>query len=191
MKFFHSFVPGSPCSVLVLPEVSRFMDFSGRRLLVSSVVTRWASVYEVFWKNFTHFYVLVTKHTIYELCLSSGRGFGMCMDLADPVSCGKYSGTSVFTAPVAEPTLVSFTVPLIRYTIVATASVVITCSTSADCPASAARCSAGVFASRCHVVVVFFTPDGAYDSVWTVKLMTGNSSSIISSTKSSLGVYAC
>ena len=32
----------------------------------------------------------------------------------------------------------------------------------------------GVFASRCRVVVVFFTPDGAYDSVWdSVKPMTG------------------
>ena len=38
----------------------------------------------------------------------------------------------------------------------------------------------------------FFTPDGAYDSVWdSVKPMTGISSSIISSPKSSLGVYAC
>ena len=38
----------------------------------------------------------------------------------------------------------------------------------------------------------FFTPDGAYDSVWDrVKPMTGNVSSIISSTKISLGVYAC
>ena len=51
-------------------------------------------------------------HTIYELCLPSERGFGMCMDLADPVSSGKYIGTFVFTAPVAEPTVMSFTVPL-------------------------------------------------------------------------------
>ena len=119
------------------------------------MVTRWASVYEAFWKNFTHFYVFDTKHTFYELCLPSERGFGMCMDLADPVSSRKYSGTSVFSAPVAEPTLVSFTVPLVGCTIVATASVVITCSTSADCPVSAAHCSVGVFASRCHVVVDF------------------------------------
>ena len=57
MRIFHSLVPGSHCSVLVLPEVYRFMDFSGRRLLVcfpysvllgSTVDTRLASVYEVF-----------------------------------------------------------------------------------------------------------------------------------------------
>ena len=57
MRIFHSLVPGSHCSVLVLPEVDRFMDFSGRRLLVcfpysvllgSTVDTRLASVYEAF-----------------------------------------------------------------------------------------------------------------------------------------------
>ena len=57
MRIFHSLVPGSHCSVLVLPEVYRFMDFSGRRLLVclpysvllgSTVDTRLASVYEAF-----------------------------------------------------------------------------------------------------------------------------------------------
>ena len=87
------------------------------------------------------------QHTIFELCLPSERGFGMCMDLADPVSSGKYSGFFVFTAPVAELNVVSFTVPLNRWTIVATATVVTPCSSSADCPA------AGVFASRCRVVV--------------------------------------
>ena len=50
-------------------------------------------------------------------------------DDAVPVSSGKYSGTFVFTAPVAEPTLVSFTVSLVGCSIVATASVVTTCST--------------------------------------------------------------
>ena len=88
------------------------MDFSGRRLLVFriqfSLVRQWLHVgrqiMRLFWKNFTHFYVFDTKHTIYELCLPSERGFGMCMDLADPVSSGKYSGAFVFTAPVAEPT---------------------------------------------------------------------------------------
>ena len=34
------------------------------------------------------------------------------MDLADPVSSGKHSGIFAFTAPVAELTVVSFTVPL-------------------------------------------------------------------------------
>ena len=36
---------------------------------------------------------LATDHTIYELCLSSKRGMGMSMNLADPVSSGKYNGT--------------------------------------------------------------------------------------------------
>ena len=94
-------------------------------------------------------------HTIYELCLPSERGFGMCMDLADPVSSGKHSGISVLKAPVAEPTVVSFTVPLNGCTIVATAIDVTSCSPSADCPDSAALCAAGVFASRCRVVVDF------------------------------------
>ena len=96
---------------------------------------------------------LDTKHTIYELCLPSERGFGMSMDLADPVSSGKFSGTFVFTAPVAEPTVMSFTVPLTGCTIVATATVVTTCSSSADCPDSSAPMCCGVFASRCRVVV--------------------------------------
>ena len=73
----------------------------------------------------------------------------MSMDLADPVSSGKYSGIFEFTAPVAELSVVSFTVPLYSLTIVATAIVVTSCSSSADCPA------AGVFASRCRVVVAF------------------------------------
>ena len=58
------------------------MDFSGRRLLVFriqfSLVRQWlhvASVYEAFWKNFTHFFGFDTKHTIYELCLPSERGW--------------------------------------------------------------------------------------------------------------------
>ena len=55
---------------------------------------------------------LATHHTIYELCLSSERGMGMSMNLANPVSNGKYSGTCVSAAPVAEPTAMSFTVPL-------------------------------------------------------------------------------
>ena len=36
---------------------------------------------------------LATDRTIYELCLPSERGMGMSMNLADPVSSGKYSGT--------------------------------------------------------------------------------------------------
>ena len=120
-------------------------------LLGSTVDTRWASVYEASWKNFTQFYVFDTMHTIYELCLPSVRGYGMCMILADPVSSGEYSGIFEFTAPVAELSVVSFTVPLDGWTIAATAAVVTSCSSSADFPA------AGVFASRCCVVVVFLS----------------------------------
>ena len=73
-----------------------------------------------------------------------------------PVSSGKYSGTCVFTAPVAEPTVMSFTVPLDGCTIVATTIVVTLCSSSADCPDSAATlCCGGVFASRCRVVLSY------------------------------------
>ena len=71
-----------------------------------------------------------------------------------PVSSGKYSGTFVFTAPVAEPIVMSFTVPLDGYTIDATATVVASYSSSADCPGSAAPlCCERVSASRCRVVV--------------------------------------
>ena len=44
------------------------------------------------------------------VCHPSVAGFGM--DLADPVSSGKYTWIFVFTAPVAELNVVSFTVPL-------------------------------------------------------------------------------
>ena len=52
------------------------------------------------------------SHTIYVLCLPSERGMGMSMHLAVPVSSGKYSGTSVSTAPAVEPAAMSFTVTL-------------------------------------------------------------------------------
>ena len=76
---------------------------------------------------------------------SGGHSCFMSMDLADPVSSGKYSGTFVLTAPVAEPSVASYTVPLDGCTIVATATVVTSCSSSADCPGSAApMCCGGV-----------------------------------------------
>ena len=106
----------------------------------------------------------------------------MCMDLADPVSSGKYSGTFVFAAPVAEPT-VMFTVPLNGCTIVATATVVTLCSSSLR-----PHCAAGVFALRCRVVVEV-SPDDAYYSAWDSVMPTkGNTLSITSSTKKLLGV---
>ena len=117
---------------------------------------------------------LATDHTIYELCLPSERGMGMSMNLADPVSSGKYSGTCESTAPVAEPTAMSFTIPLTGSTIVATAAVVTTCFASADCTDSATpMCSGGVcVAMSCGGGS--FTPDGAYDSLRdSVKPMTG------------------
>ena len=91
----------------------------------------------------------------------------MSMDLADPVSSGKYSGAFVFTATVAEPTVMSFAVPLNGYSIVATATVVTTCF-----------CGLFVLWECLRRDVVwwwFFTPGGAYDSVWDcVRPMTGN-----------------
>ena len=74
----------------------------------------------------------------------------MCMDLADPVSSGKYSRTCVSTAPVVEPIVMSFTGPLNGCTIVATASVVTSCSSSADCP--------GSVASMCCAMAVISSP---------------------------------
>ena len=41
MKFFHSFVPGSPCSVLAWPEVYRFMDFLGDGFWYSVFSSPW------------------------------------------------------------------------------------------------------------------------------------------------------
>ena len=97
---------------------------------------------------------------------NGGHSCFMSMDLADPVSSGKYSRIFVFTAPVAEPTVMSFTVSWNGYSIVATATVVTSCSCGLLCCGSvcvAMSCCGG-----------FFTPDGAYDSVWDrVKPMTG------------------
>ena len=105
------------------------------------------------------------SHTIYVLCLPSERGMGMSMHLAVPVSSGKYSGTSVSTAPAVEPAAMSFTVTLTGSTIDATAAVVSTCSASADCTDSATpMCSAGAcVALSCDGG--FFTPDGAVHGV--------------------------
>ena len=70
----------------------------------------------------------------------------------------------VFTAPVAEPTVMSFTVPWIGWTIAATANVVTSCSSSADCGGICVAMSC----------VCGFSPGGAYDSVWdSVKPMAG------------------
>ena len=52
------------------------------------------------------------SHTIVVLCLPSDRGMVMSMHLTVPVSSGKYSGTSVSTAPAVAPAAMSFTVTL-------------------------------------------------------------------------------
>ena len=93
-----------------------------------------------------------------------GHSCFMSMDLAHPVSSGKYSGMFVFTAPVAEPSVMSYAVPLNGCTIVAAATDVTSCSSSADCPGSVApMCCGGV----CVAMLCGgggFTPGGAYDS---------------------------
>ena len=82
--------------------------------------------------------------------------------------------TLVFTAPVAEPIVVSYTVPLVGCTIVAIAIIVSSCSSSTDCPGSAALFYEGVcVAMSCGDG--FLIPDGTYDSVWdSVKPITAN-----------------
>merc|ERR1712136_441843 len=73
---------------------------------------------------------LATKHTIYELCLPSERGMDMEMNLADPVSGGSHGGTCVSTAPVDEPNVVTFTVPLTGSTISAVMTPIVTSAVS-------------------------------------------------------------
>ena len=59
-------------------------------------------------------------------CLLSVAWVSACLGSSSPE--WKYCGTFVSTAPVAVPTVMSFTVPWTRSTIVATAAVVTTCS---------------------------------------------------------------
>ena len=78
------------------------------------------------------------------------------------------------TAPVAEPTVMLFAVPLSVSIIAATATAMTTCLSSADCSDSAApMCSVDVcVAMSCGDGS--FSPDGAYDSLWdSVKPMKG------------------
>ena len=68
----------------------------------------------------------------------------------------------------------SFTVPLDGCTIVATITVVTSYSSSADCPGSAAPLCCGSVCVAVSCGGGFFTPGGAYDSVWdSVKPMAG------------------
>ena len=108
------------------------------------------------------------------------------------VCCTQFQAGStarVSTAPVAEPTVMSFTVPLNGYTIVATAFIVIPYSSSAQ------PCLRGPMCCRSVCVAMScgggFSPGGAYNSVWdSVMPMRGNFS-FSSSIKLSSGVYAC
>ena len=71
--------------------------------------------------------------------------------------------------------LMSFTVPLDGSTIVATATVVTSCSSSADCPGSVASMCCGGVCVAMSCGGGGFTRDGAYDFVWdSVRPMTGN-----------------
>ena len=81
----------------------------------------------------------------------------------DPASNGEYRGTCVSTAPVTEPTVMLFTMPLSDSIIAATATAMTTCLSSADCSDSAvAMCSVNVcVAMPCGGGS--FTPDGAYE----------------------------
>ena len=72
--------------------------------------TCFASAHEAFWEEFLALLVFDTTSSTSCVCHPSVAGFGM--DLADPVSSVEYSGAFVFTAPVAELNVVSFTVPL-------------------------------------------------------------------------------
>ena len=84
----------------------------------------------------------------------------------------------VSTAPVAEPSVVTFTIPLDICTIVVTVVTLYSSSGRLLRPPCAAR----VFASRCRAVV--FSPGGAYGSLGTVWCrFLEISPSIISSTK--------
>ena len=110
----------------------------------------------------------------------------------DPVSSGKYSGTFVFAAPVAEPTVMLFTVPLNGCTIIATATVVTSCSSSADYPDSADPMSCGCVFVAMSCGGGGFSPDDAYDSAWDSVMPTkGITFLITSSTKTLLGVLRC
>ena len=100
-----------------------------------------------------------TFHEAHHLRVVSAivSGLGMYIDFVDPGSSGKCSGTFLFTAPVAEPIVMSFTVPLVGSIIAATATVVTSFSSL----------------SRCRVVVRMVLTILIWDSVMPV---TGNSS---------------
>ena len=124
----------SACSCLR----STWSDFSWRsfqecfrmlRSLVRQLIHVWRQSMRLL-EEFLALLVFDTTPSSSCVCHPSVAGFGMV--LADPVSSGKYPWIFVFTAPVAELNVVSFTVPLTGWTIAATATVVISCFSSAD-----------------------------------------------------------
>ena len=82
--------------------------------------------------------------TIFLLCLHSERGMGMSIFLANPISSGKYSGTSC--RDVLHATLTGSTIDT-------TAAVGSTCTVSADSLSLRLQCAALVLASPCRVMV--------------------------------------
>ena len=91
-----------------------------------------------------------------------------------------------------EPTVMSFTVPLNGYIIVATATVVTSYSSSADCPGSVAPMCCGGVCVAMSCGRGGFTRDGAYDFVWdSVRLMTGNYTKYYFQYQEDGGVFAC
>ena len=85
-----------------------------------------------------------------------------CTDSAtptcDPVSNGEYSGTCVSTAPVAEPTVMLFTVPLSDSTIAATATAVTTFCLQPTAQTLRPQCAVLMCVWRCLVVVEVSLP---------------------------------
>ena len=82
------------------------------------------------------------------------------------------------TAPIDEPTAMSFTIPLTGSTIVATVDVVTTCSTSADYTDSSTPTCSGSVCIAMSCGGGSFNPDGAYDPLWV-------------NVKPTMGVWKC
>ena len=110
---------------------------------------------------------LATDHIICELCPPSERGMGLSTNLAYPVSSEKYSGTCVSTDPVAEPAVMSFTVPLTGSTVVAAAAVETTYSESADCTDSSTSMCSGW--CSCRNAVCWWK----FHSRWCIRFSVG------------------
>ena len=127
-------------------------------LLGPTVDTRLASVYEAFGR-ISHYSTCSTQCTPSTSCVCHPGVALVCVWIWQTQSrAGSTVGIFVFKAPVAELIVVSFTVPLNGCTIAATAAVVSSCSSSADGPEICGPyAAAGVFASRCRVVVVFLS----------------------------------